>query len=173
MDNVRPNVLGMCTSLTSAPSRIDNRDYIILYAPTGQSGETTFFLPSNFELDMSNAPAVLHSASNGTLTLNYELGVPNFVEITLGSKSVVAIIMDKSTASQWHAPDIPGQGVFGQYFSIGTNQRSVYLASPCASLCQLENSVLVGGPYLVRSAAISGSTLSLVSSVIASVRSMC
>ncbi|KAF8078179.1 glycoside hydrolase family 35 protein [Lyophyllum atratum] len=122
---------------------IGNIDYIVLYGPLGQTGETSFRF-SNAPV-VSKPPTVISSFSNGTLTLNYSLNGVQFITITSGGNTVVAIILDKATANTWHAPIIPGSGDFGEFFSLGTNQ-----------------SVLVAGPYLVRTALISGNTLSLV-----------
>ncbi|RDB21488.1 putative beta-galactosidase A [Hypsizygus marmoreus] len=121
---------------------IGTTDYIILYAPSSQTGETA--------LRFTSAPTVLgpssvtNTYSNGTLTLNYLLSGSQFITITSGGNALVMILMDKETANTWHAPTIPGTGTFGQFFSIGTNQT-----------------VLVGGPYIVRTALINTNTLSL------------
>lgn len=97
-------------------------------------------------VNLKNAPGVNASVSQNNVTLNYALGDPAFTTIQAGSQSIVFITMQKEIALQWHAVDIPASGDFGNYFSIGTNQ-----------------SILIGGPYLVRSASIAGSMLSLVS----------
>lgn len=98
----------------------------------GQTGETTFIFSAVPVVDLANAPNVASEFSNGTLTLTYTLGLGGnqFVTISESSSSVVVIIMDKKTATQWHAPIIPGTGTFANYFSVGTNQRySTHLAS--------------------------------------------
>ncbi|KAF7365411.1 Beta-galactosidase [Mycena venus] len=124
---------------------IDNTDYIILYAPAGQTGETSFLFNSAPTVDLAAANGVSSSFSNGTLVLSYTLNGSSFVTITLGTTSIVAIILDKPTANQWHAPIIAGPGTFGNFFSIGTNQT-----------------VLVSGPYVLRTASIVSNRLSLV-----------
>jgi len=50
--------------------------------------------------------------------------------------------MQKETALNWHAVDLPGHGNYANYFNFGTN-----------------SSVLVGGPYLIRSASLIGNTI--------------
>ncbi|KAI0788892.1 glycoside hydrolase family 35 protein [Abortiporus biennis] len=126
---------------------IGTTDYIILYVLPSQQGETTFiFSGTPPTVDLSNAPNIKQITSESTITLNYVLNgtSASFVSFSGSGNNLVVMIMDKPTASSWHAVDISSQGNFGAYFSIGTNQ-----------------SVLVGGPYLVRSASISGDTLSL------------
>ncbi|KAF5316478.1 hypothetical protein D9619_006706 [Psilocybe cf. subviscida] len=122
---------------------IDNTDYIILYAPPNQTGETAFVL-SNPVVNLSAAPGVSSKVANGLLMLNYVVGGTQTVSIRNGQTSLVVMIMDKSVANNWHAPLITGNGNFGNFFSIGTN-----------------STVLVGGPYLVRTASITGNTLAL------------
>ncbi|KAF5316479.1 hypothetical protein D9619_006705 [Psilocybe cf. subviscida] len=122
---------------------IDNTDYIIIHAPPGQTGETAFVL-SNPLVNLSDAPGASSKVVNGLLTLNYAVGGIQTVSIKDGETTLVVMIMDKSVANNWHAPIIAGSGNFGNFFSVGTNA-----------------SVLVGGPYLVRTATITGNTLAL------------
>ncbi|KAK7048172.1 beta-galactosidase [Favolaschia claudopus] len=123
---------------------IDNTDYIVFYAPAGQTGETSFTFDSAPNVNLAGTSGVSSTFSNGTLVLSYTLNGSSFVPITLGNASIVAVILDKSTANQWHAPLIAGSGTFGKIFSIGTNET-----------------VLVSGPYVLRAASINGNTLSL------------
>lgn len=73
------------------------------------------------------------------------------------------IIFDKAVASQWHAPILPAAGAFGNFFSVGTNSRYGHFISFCL-IDYMAFSVLVGGPYLIRSASVDGNTLALVKS---------
>ena len=57
--------------------------------------------------------------------MNYVLDGAQYVSIASGDTSVVLVLLDKATANRWHAPLIPGIGPFGNYFSVGTNQRFV------------------------------------------------
>ncbi|KJA23488.1 glycoside hydrolase family 35 protein [Hypholoma sublateritium FD-334 SS-4] len=123
---------------------IDSNDYIIIYAPTGQTGETAIEL-SNPVLDLSPFPNVTAKFVNGLLTLNFDVGGSQIIPVQNGNDTLFVIIMDKTTANTWHAPVISNANVpFGNYFSVGTN-----------------TSILVGGPYVLRDASISGSTLAL------------
>ncbi|KAJ6584740.1 glycoside hydrolase family 35 protein [Mycena capillaripes] len=124
---------------------IDNTDYIIFYALSGQTGETSFLFDSEPTVNLAGTSGVTSTFSNGTLVLSYTLNGSAFVPITLGKTRIVAMILDKATANQWHAPLIAGPGPFGNYFSIGTNET-----------------VLVSGPYVLRTAAIHNNVLSLV-----------
>lgn len=65
--------------------------------------------------------------------------------IVSAENKINILIMDKLTAYTWHAPIIAESGAFGNFYSIGTN-----------------TTILVGGPYVLRNASISGNTLSLV-----------
>ncbi|KAJ7505516.1 glycoside hydrolase family 35 protein [Mycena galericulata] len=127
---------------------IDNTDYVIFYAPSGQTGETSFLFDlagPQAKADLVGLSGVSSSILNGTLVLGYTLNGSVFVPITLGETNIVAILLDKQTANQWHAPIIAGPGQFGNFFSVGTNET-----------------VLVSGPYVLRTATIAGNTLSLV-----------
>ncbi|KAG7094115.1 hypothetical protein E1B28_007729 [Marasmius oreades] len=124
---------------------IDDTDYVVFYTGSREAGETVILLSSAPEVDMSNAPNAKSSFTNSRLILNYNLIGTQFIRVS-GSTSLVVIMLEKPLANQWHAPLIPGNGTsFGNYFSVGTNE-----------------SVLVSGPYLVRTAAIAGNSLQLI-----------
>ncbi|KAG9081614.1 hypothetical protein FS749_007538 [Ceratobasidium sp. UAMH 11750] len=122
---------------------IDNVDYLILYAGKNQTGETALVLPSAAQINLHDSSTVqaAYNSTAGILYLNYTLSGSSFVSV--GSNLVVAIL-EKPVALSWHAPVIAGQGAHGKFYGIGSNET-----------------VLVGGPYLVRDATISGSTLAL------------
>ncbi|THV02543.1 glycoside hydrolase family 35 protein [Dendrothele bispora CBS 962.96] len=124
---------------------IDDTDYVILYAPAGQTGETVFLSDEEPTVDLSDAPNASSTFSNGALMLNYTLEESHFVSIQINGKPITVILMDKAVANEWHAPVISAEGTFGNYFSVGTNET-----------------VLVSGPYVLRSAELTGDTLVLV-----------
>ncbi|KAL0954023.1 hypothetical protein HGRIS_005178 [Hohenbuehelia grisea] len=125
---------------------IGSADYIILYAGPNETGETTLVFSSAPTVDLRSAPTASSNFANGVLRLNYALkSAVQVINIKSGQANLVIMVMDKPTAYTWHAPVIPGAGEFGNFFSVGTNQT-----------------VLVGGPYLIRSASIAGDTLQLV-----------
>ncbi|KAJ7288517.1 glycoside hydrolase family 35 protein [Mycena rebaudengoi] len=117
---------------------IDATDYIVL------PGETSFIFASAPVVNLGGASGVSSSFTNGTLVLGYTLNGSAFVTIRSGTKVIVVVLLDKQTANTWHAPIIAAPGNFGNFFSIGTNQT-----------------VLVSGPYVLRTAEISGNRLSL------------
>ncbi|KAJ6619548.1 glycoside hydrolase family 35 protein [Mycena sp. CBHHK59/15] len=122
---------------------IDATDYLVLYAPAGQTGETSFLFDSAPNVTL--APGVTSIFSNGTFVLSYTLNGSTFIPMKSGDTSIVVVLLDKQTANQWHAPIIAGSGEFGNFFSVGSNET-----------------VLVAGPYVLRTAAIHRETLSLV-----------
>ncbi|KAG6833503.1 hypothetical protein H0H87_006075 [Tephrocybe sp. NHM501043] len=131
------------THILYSTAEIGATDYIVFYGPVGQLGETVFRFES--APTVSGPPTVQSTFASDMLTLSYSLlSGSQVVTVKNGNKTVVVIVLDKATANIWHAPVIAGKGNFGEFFSIGTNQ-----------------SVLVSGPYIVRTAKISGSTLAL------------
>lgn len=84
-----------------------------------------FVFDSEPTVDVNNASNVNSTFSNGTLTLQYLLNGSQFVSIKHGNLTLVAIIVDKTVANQWHAPVLPGNGEFKNHFSIGSNETSV------------------------------------------------
>ena len=123
LDDVRISTLPRGFKGISRYDSIDNKDYIILYALPGQSGETIFNFNSTPEVDLANAANVSLTVLGSSVTLNYKLQGINQVTVTTGDKTVEVIIMDKSTALQWNAVDIFGKGDFGGHFAFGTNER--------------------------------------------------
>ncbi|TDL23439.1 glycoside hydrolase family 35 protein [Rickenella mellea] len=122
---------------------LDRSDFIVLYAPAGQTGETAFKLASS-AITVTKDSGVTSTVSGNLVTLNYNLNGVQHATITAGTATIQVIMVDKATAYNWHFPVIAGTGTFANYFSVGTNQ-----------------SVIVAGPYIVRSASIAGNTLSL------------
>ncbi|CAK5269747.1 unnamed protein product [Mycena citricolor] len=123
---------------------IDNKDYVILYAEAGQTGETAFMFGSHATQIIQPNHSVNSRILNGSLILDYTLNGTAFIPISIGTSQIIVILVQKDLAYQWHAPLIAGNGKFGNYFSIGTN-----------------STLLVSGPYVLRTANINGRTLSL------------
>jgi hypothetical protein len=118
----------------------------VLYTSAGQTGETALLFSAEPTISITPSSAISTSYNNGTLTLSFvPSGVSTARLTTAAGKSIVVLAMDKPTAMRWHAPIIAGEGEFGAFFGVGTNET-----------------VLVGGPYVVRTADISGNTLYLV-----------
>jgi hypothetical protein len=124
---------------------IGDRDVLVLYGDSSQQHEFAYFGPP---ADVSISEIVV-TASSGLR------GNPNVVTILSGlsgqatvvdSPALLVLYIDSATAATFWAPVIAGQPTdpLKNHWSLGTNQ-----------------SILVGGPYLVRDASISGDTLSL------------
>lgn len=115
---------------------IDGTDYVTIYVPAGQNVEAVVTGAS------TSAPTVIGSSSisaklaNGTVIIT---GSPSGVSyVKFGSTTV--LVMDKVTATSFWQPRLSA--------ALDVSPRTP--------------SVLVGGPYLVRNATVSGSTLRLV-----------
>ncbi|KZV68017.1 glycoside hydrolase family 35 protein [Peniophora sp. CONT] len=124
-------------------STIGDRDYLVLYAQPGENGETVLKFDGEPTVDLTEAPAATSSYEDGLLILNYALDGDQYIDIE-GNSTFTVVILDKTSAYNWHAPILAGEGDFPNFFSIGSN-----------------SSVLVKGPYLVRNASISEDTLRL------------
>ena len=149
MDDVRR--LQAMSTITHLYPRIGDVDYLVLYSPEGQAGETVLTFSS--APTVSADPNVTSKFADGLLTLHYTLTGIQLVTIVASGNRINLLIMDKLTAYTWHAPLIAESGTFGNFYSVGTN-----------------TTILVGGPYVVRNASISGNTLSLVGRIIVSSR---
>lgn len=95
-------------------------DYLLLYTPVGQTGETAIQL-ENPVLNLSDFPNVSSRFSNGLLTLDYTVGGNQLISIQDGNKNLGVMILDKHTAYGWHAPILAQNGTFSNYFSVGSN----------------------------------------------------
>jgi hypothetical protein len=125
---------------------IGKRDVILLFGPEDQEHE--------FALQLSGSSHTTSTSSSFTSTklINTTTSVVSIRSGTRGlftiheSTTQVILYADKTTAGTFYAPTIPGDSgdPFRNYWQIGTNQ-----------------SVLLGGPYLVRSADIKQNTLVL------------
>ncbi|KAF8879099.1 glycoside hydrolase family 35 protein [Gymnopilus junonius] len=130
---------------------IDKRDVIFLHGNSTQDHEAAIQftgIPNNFH----NTSASLVKFTNGTAGLapsttlvSFFSGIEGLVTIW-DSDTQLVLYADSDTAATFWAPVISGKsGVpLKNFWGIGTNE-----------------SVLVGGPYLVRNASISGSHLAL------------
>ncbi|KAJ8456901.1 hypothetical protein ONZ45_g18534 [Pleurotus djamor] len=124
---------------------IGDTDYIILYAGAGQTAETALLFDTRPVVNQLSSGLNTTSAfSDGILTINNEFTGSQLLSVQSGPSSIVVLFLDKPTAYTWHAPILARPGNFGSFFSVGTNET-----------------VLVGGPYLVRKAEIKRDTLAL------------
>lgn len=119
---------------------IDKIDYIVLYALAGQSIEVALTSSSSSlrSPQVLGSKGIKASASNGSISITGSTG--GIATVSVGSTRV--IIVDKVTALSFWNPRVP-------------SHASPYDVAPDVP------SVLVIGPYLVRTASISGNTLEL------------
>ncbi|KAL0060738.1 hypothetical protein AAF712_012470 [Marasmius tenuissimus] len=127
---------------------IDGRDVLLLHGNSEQSHSFAIHLtgtptpgitsPGNPNIQFRDEPV------NGNATIVEALpGVKGLATI-YDSDTQLILYADSDTIDTFWAPAIAGEGDFANFWSIGTNE-----------------SVLVGGPYLVRSAEIDGDQLAL------------
>lgn len=130
---------------------IDGRDVLFLYGDSTQSHEAAILL--------TGTPNHLHNTSNPDITFTAS-SVPSFkgtivsflpglvgLSTVWDSSTQLVLYADTPTAASFWSPVVAGADAgdaHRNYWSIGSNE-----------------SILVGGPYLVRSAALSGSELAL------------
>ena len=96
-------------------------------------------------IQVKSAYVELAAAPDGSTSVTFLPGIEGLVTIWDSDQQLV-LFSDTDTTDTFWCPVLPGDSSkdFGSYFQFGSNE-----------------SVLVGGPYLVRSARISGSTLAL------------
>ncbi|KLO05165.1 glycoside hydrolase family 35 protein [Schizopora paradoxa] len=142
--------------------RIGTRDVLLLYGDSNQEHEAAIALTGSEGVKTTNSR--IKFSSQGT---SAELKKTTVIGITTGVKGLVTLwdstdqlvlFADSDTVAIFSAPVIPstdttGDGqAFSNFWSIGSNET-----------------VLVGGPYLVRSASVSGTQLALTGDLNASV----
>ena len=124
---------------------IGDRDVAVLYGDSTQQHEFAYFGP----------PAEVSKSQIVVTTSSGLRGNPNVVTILSGlggqatvvdSPTLLVLYIDSTTVATFWAPVIAGQPTdpMKNFWGLGTNQT-----------------ILVGGPYLVRDACISGNTLTL------------
>ncbi|KAF9561800.1 glycoside hydrolase family 35 protein [Agrocybe pediades] len=131
--------------------QIDKRDILFLHGNSSQDHEATLKLSGTPNKLHNNQSSLISLTANqtgpleGTTVVGIGAGVEGLVTVW-DSDSQLILYADSETAATFWAPVIAGDSKdpLRNYWGIGTNQ-----------------SVLVGGPYLVREATLSGSTLAL------------
>ncbi|KAL5482805.1 hypothetical protein ACEPAI_9400 [Sanghuangporus weigelae] len=128
--------------------QIGNRDVLFLYGDSSQQHEFAVDLKGSSNVTADSRIASTADAS-GLTTIGILGNVTGLITI-FDSESQLILYGDTDTAGTFFAPVIPSQdtegdtAIFNNYWQFGSN-----------------TSVLVGGPYLVRNATISGSQLQL------------
>uniref|UniRef100_A0A8H7XXB1 beta-galactosidase n=1 Tax=Psilocybe cubensis TaxID=181762 RepID=A0A8H7XXB1_PSICU len=128
---------------------IDGRDILFLHGDTNQTHEIALALTGN-PSKLKASPFVELSTKvpgvpRDTTVITFGPGITDLITVW-DSDTQLILFADSNTAATFWAPVIPGNAAnpFKAYWGIGTNE-----------------SVLVGGPSLVRDASISGTTLAL------------
>lgn len=124
---------------------IGNRDVLFLYGDADSSSEVSLTLSGSPDTRANSSVASFSNDTGSYTTVTFLQGIKGAVTV-FESASQLVLYADSVTAATFWAPVIPasGDGAFSNYFQFGSNET-----------------VLVGGPYLVRNASISGGQLAL------------
>ncbi|KAK6984994.1 glycoside hydrolase family 35 protein [Favolaschia claudopus] len=124
---------------------IGGRDILFLYGNSTQAHEVRLTLTgTNNKAHQTTSPLITFTPTANQTTVAFQTGITGLQTIW-DSNTQLVLFADSATAATFFAPVIPETSSFGNYWSIGSN-----------------STVLVGGPYLVRNATVSGSRLALV-----------
>lgn len=130
-------------------STIDGRDVLFLHGDSAQEHEATLTLTGTPNKVQQNALVTLSRNTPGVVTnstiVSFLPGIEGLVTVW-DSDTQLVLFADSETAATFWSPVIAGStnDPLRNYWGLGTNQ-----------------SIIVGGPYLVRTATISGSRLAL------------
>jgi hypothetical protein len=132
-------------------STIDKRDILFLHGDISQDHEAALFLTGtpnkvqNTQSSLVKFATSNPSLASGMTIVSFLSGIDGLVTVW-DSDTQLVLYADSVTAATFWAPVIagPSNDPLANYWGLGTNQ-----------------SILVGGPYLVRDARLSGSTLAL------------
>ena len=132
-------------------STIDKRDILFLHGDISQDHEATLVLTGtpnkvqNTQSSLIKFTTGNSSLASGNTIVSFLPGIEGLVTVWDSDRQLV-LYADSVTAATFWAPVIagPSNDPLANYWGLGTNE-----------------SILVGGPYLVRDAKLSGSTLAL------------
>ncbi|KAG2357219.1 glycoside hydrolase family 35 protein [Suillus spraguei] len=121
--------------------RIGGRDVLFLYGDPTSESEVALILSGTPRIQWAGVSV----SPNGVTIVTFPLGIPEFITLWDSSEQVI-LYSDTDTAGTFWSPEISAHDSveFANYWQFGTN-----------------SSILVGGPYLVRNATMTGSTLAL------------
>lgn len=124
--------------------KIGGRDVIYFHGDSSQEHEASVVLTGTPRVQAKISTTKFTSSSNHTI-ISFLSGIEGLVTV-YDSDTQLILYSDKDTAATFWAPVIPASDAaeFTSYWQLGSN-----------------SSILVGGPYLVRNATISGSKLAL------------
>lgn len=133
--------------------RIGDRDILLLYGDSDQVHEASVVLVGT-SITPKNAPGITSTVASHNQTIFSFSGVEGIFTVYKSQQQLI-LFADSATATTFWNPVIPAsaKAEFTNYWQLGTN-----------------SSVLVGGPYLVRNATISGKTLALTGDLDGSVK---
>ena len=132
-------------------STIDKRDVLFLHGDISQDHEATLVLTGtpnkvqNTQSSLIKFTTSNSSLASGNTIVSFLPGIEGLVTVWDSDRQLV-LYADSVTAATFWSPVIagPSNDPLANYWGLGTNE-----------------SILVGGPYLVRDAKLSGSTLAL------------
>lgn len=132
-------------------STIDKRDVLFLHGDISQDHEATLVLTGtpnkvqNTQSSLIKLTTSNSSLASGNTIVSFLPGIKGLVTVWDSDRQLV-LYADSVTAATFWSPVIagPSNDPLANYWGLGTNE-----------------SILVGGPYLVRDAKLSGSTLAL------------
>lgn len=132
-------------------STIDNRDVLFLYGDSSQEHEVALRLtgtPNKLHNNQSSLVQISTKSPGlaaGTTMVNFLSGIEGLITVWDSDTQLVLFADSETTATFW-SPVIAGKSddPLRNFWGLGTNQ-----------------SILVGGPYLVRGASLVGSKLAL------------
>ncbi|KAJ7192857.1 beta-galactosidase, domain 2-domain-containing protein [Mycena haematopus] len=137
--------LGYATAQVFFAGTIGGRDVLFLYGNSTQAHEIRLALTGTpNKAHQTKSPLITFTPNANQTIVAFQPGVTG-LQTVWDSNTQLVLFADSATAVTFWAPVVPGTSEFGSYWGIGSN-----------------TTVLVGGPYLVRSASISGSRLALV-----------
>ncbi|KAH6908431.1 glycoside hydrolase family 35 protein [Coprinopsis sp. MPI-PUGE-AT-0042] len=129
---------------------IDDRDVLIVYGDVGQAHEISIYASASGEARVQESDLIKineDTTEGGQVTTTVTLlpGIEGLVTI-FDTQDKLVMFLDTEMAGTFWAPAIAGaaEDPFRHFWGIGTNQ-----------------SIIVGGPYLVRDAVIEGDSLAL------------
>lgn len=125
--------------------QIGGRDVLYLYGNSTQEHEVSLVFAGTPRIQAKSSSTKFTTTSDNETIVTFLAGIEGLVTVYDSDEQLV-LYSDKDTAATFWAPVIPSTETteFPHYWQLGTNA-----------------SILVGGPYLVRNATITGSHLAL------------
>ena len=123
---------------------IDSRDVLFLFGDSSQSHEAALYFTGTSMVKPSSSSVTISTNSTSKLsTVTFLPGIKGLVTIW-ESDSQIVLFSDSVTAATFWAPVVPGSSSLSSYWQLGSNET-----------------VLVGGPYLVRNVTFENQELAL------------